>query len=112
MLSHIPFWPDSASTSAGREDALYIFLVLVSAIMTMLIFVTLIIFALRFRKRPGGLAQQIDGSHVLEITWSVIPFAVFMSIFVWGAVLYFQERTPPQATGCWFLSRHTSTAVR
>ena len=96
MLSHIPFWPDSASTSAGREDALYIFLVLVSAIMTLLIFSTLIIFAIKFRKRGGRTAEQIEGSAVLEITWSVIPLAVFLAIFVWGAVLYFQERTPPQ----------------
>jgi cytochrome c oxidase subunit II len=96
MLSHIPFWPDSASTSAGHEDALYIFLVLVSAIMTMLIFATLIIFALKFRRRRGRSAEQIEGSTALEITWSVIPLAVFMAVFVWGAVLYFQVRTPPQ----------------
>ena len=96
MFSHLPFWPDAASTTAGRVDALYIFLVLVSAIMTVLIFATLIIFAVKFRKRRGRTAEQIEGSHILEITWSVIPFAVFMSFFVWGAVLYFQERTPPQ----------------
>lgn len=96
MFSHLPFWPDVASTGAGRVDALYIFLTLVSAIMTVLIFSTLIAFAIRFRKRRGRLAEQIEGSTVLEITWSVIPFVVFLSFFVWGAVLFFQERTPPQ----------------
>ena len=96
MFSHLPFWPESASTTAGRVDALYIFLVLVSAIMTVLIFATLIVFAIKFRKRRGRPAEQIEGSTVLEITWSIIPFAVFLSFFVWGAVIYFQERTPPQ----------------
>ena len=96
MFSHLPFWPESASTTAGRVDALYIFLVLVSAIMTVLIFTTLIVFAIKFRKRRGRPAEQIEGSTILEITWSIIPFAIFMSFFVWGAVLYFQERTPPQ----------------
>ncbi len=96
MFSHLPFWPESASTTAGRVDALYIFLVLVSAIMTVLIFTTLIVFAIKFRRRHGRPAEQIEGSTILEITWSVIPFAVFMSFFVWGAVIYFQERTPPQ----------------
>jgi cytochrome c oxidase subunit II len=96
MFSHLPFWPDSASTTAAQVDALYIFLVLVSAIMTTLIFATLIIFAIKFRKRRNHPAEQIEGSTVLEITWSVIPFAVFLSFFVWGAVIYFQERTPPQ----------------
>jgi cytochrome c oxidase subunit 2 len=96
MFGHIPFWPESASTTAGHVDALYLFLVLVSGIMTVLIFTTLIIFAVKFRRRRGQTAEQIEGSNILEITWSVIPLGVFMAFFVWGAVLYFQERTPPQ----------------
>lgn len=96
MFSHLPFWPESASTTAGQVDALYIFMVLVSAIMTVLIFATLIAFAIKFRKRRGVSPEQIEGSTVLEITWSVIPMAVFLSFFVWGAVIFFQERTPPQ----------------
>ncbi len=95
MLGHIPFWPESASTTAGHVDALYIFLVLVCAIMTVLIFVTVTVFAIKFRRR-GQKPEQIEGSNILEITWSVIPLGVFMAFFVWGAVLYFQERTPPQ----------------
>jgi cytochrome c oxidase subunit 2 len=77
-------------------DALYIFLLIVSAIMTLMIFTMLVIFAVKFRKRKGQHAEQIEGSVPLEITWSVIPFCVMMVFFVWGAVLYFQERTPPQ----------------
>ncbi len=96
MFGHIPFWPESASTTAGRVDALYLFLVLVSAIMVVLIFTTLIVFAVKFRRRRGQAAEQIEGSNILEITWSVIPLGVFLAFFVWGAVLYFQERTPPQ----------------
>ena len=33
---------------------------------------------------------------MLEITWSVVPLGVFMVIFAWGAIIYFQERTPPR----------------
>ena len=69
---------------------------MVSAIMTVLIFTTLIFFAVRYRKRKGVKPEQIEGSKILEITWSTIPFAIFLSFFVWGAVIYFQERTPPQ----------------
>ena len=32
---------------------------------------------------------------MLEITWSIIPFFVMLTFFIWGAVLFFQERTPP-----------------
>jgi cytochrome c oxidase subunit II len=96
MFGHLPLWPESASTNAGNVDALYIFLVLVSGIMTVLIFTVLTAFAVRFRKRRGQRAEQIEGSNKLELTWSIIPFCVFMAFFVWGAVIFFQERTPPQ----------------
>jgi cytochrome c oxidase subunit II len=96
MFGRLPLWPESASTNAGNVDALYIFLLLVSGIMTVLIFTVLTAFAVRFRKRRGQRAEQIEGSNKLELTWSIIPFCVFMAFFVWGAVIYFQERTPPQ----------------
>ena len=42
------------------------------------------------------LAEQIEGSTPLELTWSIIPLVVFMVIFAWGAVVYFKSRTPPR----------------
>ena len=96
MFGHLPLWPENASTNAGNVDALYIFLLLVSGIMTVLIFAVLTAFAVRFRKRRGQRAVQIEGSTHLEITWSIIPFCVMLVFFVWGAVIFFQERTPPQ----------------
>ncbi|MEY2396654.1 MAG: cytochrome c oxidase subunit [Acidobacteriaceae bacterium] len=80
---------------ARNVDALYIFLLIVCGMMTLLIFVCLVYFAARFRHRPGVRAEQIEGSTPLEITWSTIPFVIFMVIFAWGAVVYFKERTPP-----------------
>jgi cytochrome c oxidase subunit 2 len=96
MLENIPFWPARASTTANNVDALFIFLVVVSGLMTILIFTMVIYFAVRYRRRAGRSAEQIAGSHALEITWSIIPFCVFMVFFGWGALIYFQERTPPQ----------------
>jgi cytochrome c oxidase subunit II len=81
---------------AGNVDALFIFLLILSGMMTLLIFVALIYFAARYRHRNGVLAEQIEGSTPLELTWTVIPFGVFMVIFLWGAVVYFQQRTPPR----------------
>src|SRR5579863_3577820 len=95
MLNNFPLWPQQASTMAGHVDALYIFLLIVTGMMTLLVFTCLIFFAARFRHRPGVRAEQIEGSVPLEITWSAIPFVIFMAIFVWGAAVYFKERTPP-----------------
>src|SRR5580692_4775585 len=95
MLNNFPLWPQQASTMAAHVDALYIFLLIVTGMMTLLIFICLVYFAARFRSRPGVRAEQIEGSTPLEVTWSTIPFLVFMVIFAWGAVVYFKERTPP-----------------
>ncbi|HTZ82119.1 MAG TPA: cytochrome c oxidase subunit II [Candidatus Acidoferrales bacterium] len=81
---------------AGNVDALFIFLVIISGLMTLLIFTAVIYFAARYRHQRGVPAEQIEGSTPLEITWSIIPLAVFMVIFAWGAVVYFKSRTPPR----------------
>lgn len=81
---------------AGNVDALFIFLLILCGMMTLLIFVALAYFAARYRHRKGVAAEQIEGSTPLELTWTLIPFGVFMVIFAWGAVVYFQQRTPPR----------------
>jgi cytochrome c oxidase subunit 2 len=96
MFESFPLWPARASTMAGNVDALYVFLLLISAFMSAAIFTMILVFAVRFRRRKGVEAEQIEGSTKLEITWSVAPLFVFLFIFFWGAFIYFQERTPPR----------------
>jgi cytochrome c oxidase subunit II len=96
MFDNFPLWPQRASTTAGNVDALFIFLLIVSGLMTLLIFTAVVYFAARYRNRKGVPAEQIEGSTPLELTWSIIPLGVFMVIFVWGAVVYFRSRTPPR----------------
>jgi len=96
MFDNFPLWPQRASSMAGNVDALYIFLLIVSEMMTLLIFTALIYFAARYRHRRGVPAEQIEGSIPLELTWSIIPMCVFMAIFLWSAVVFFHLRTPPR----------------
>jgi cytochrome c oxidase subunit 2 len=96
MFDNFPLWPVRASSEAGNVDALYIFLVALSAFMCVAIFAMILVFATKYRRRRGVEAEQIEGSSALEITWSIIPLGIFMAIFVWGAVIYFYERTPPR----------------
>jgi cytochrome c oxidase subunit 2 len=95
MSKFLPLWPDRASTIAGQVDALYIYLVLVSAVMTLLIFVAVAVLAVKYRRRPGNIPHPIEGSPILETAWSIIPFGVMLTFFIWGAVIFFKERTPP-----------------
>jgi cytochrome c oxidase subunit 2 len=96
MFDSFPLWPARASTTAGSVDALFVFLVALSTLMSVAIFTMIVVFAVRYRRRRGVMAEQIEGSTALEVTWSVIPLFIFVAIFVWGAVIYFRERTPPR----------------
>jgi cytochrome c oxidase subunit 2 len=96
MFENLPLWPVRASSGAGNVDALYIFLLALSAFMCAAIFTMILMFATKYRRRRGVEAEQIEGSSALEITWSIIPLGIFMVIFLWGAVIYFHERTPPR----------------
>jgi cytochrome c oxidase subunit II len=96
MFDNFPLWPQRASSMAGNVDALFIFLLIVSGMMTLLVFTAVVYFAARYRYRRGVPAEQIEGSIPLELTWSIIPLGVFLVIFAWGAVVYFKTRTPPR----------------
>lgn len=92
----LPLWPTAASTRAGDVDTLFIFLVALSVLMSVAIFLTIFVFAIKYRRRPGHKATQIHGSWVLETAWSIIPLGIFLVIFAWGALIFYQEKTPPQ----------------
>jgi cytochrome c oxidase subunit 2 len=95
MFQNVPLWPDRASSLANNVDALYIFLLAVTGFFTILVFVLVTVFAIKYRQRPGGRATQIEGSYALEATWTLIPFGFFMLMFVWGATVYMKEVQPP-----------------
>lgn len=96
MFDNFPLWPAQASTMASSVDALYIFMLLVTAVMTGLLYTILIVFAARYRRRPGVRAVPNEGSLPLELAWSIAPMFVFIAMFLFGAVVFFQERTPPR----------------
>jgi cytochrome c oxidase subunit 2 len=99
MIADFPLFPEQASTVAMHVDALYIFLSVLTGAVTILIFLTIIFFAIRFRRRPGNeLAEEQEPPKILEIVWIVIPAVIFVGIFVWGAWLYFHlARVPDDA---------------
>ncbi len=98
LQKYFPLWPDQASTVAAQVDALYIFLILITVVFTVIIFAMVATFSIKYRKGIHPIATQIEGSVALEIFWSVVPLAIAMLIFVWGAVLFFRlERAPQQA---------------
>jgi cytochrome c oxidase subunit 2 len=98
MRFNFPLFPEQASTIASRVDALYFFLIAVSVFFAGLIFVLVITFAVKYRRRAGHTtaSAQIEYNISLEIFWTVVPLALTMVIFAWGASTYFSIYSPPQ----------------
>jgi cytochrome c oxidase subunit 2 len=98
MESAFRIWPEQASTLAPRVDGLYGFLLGVAAFFTGLIFFLILYFAIKYRRRPGNvLAQQVGTHNLLEAIWIIIPLAIAMVVFVWGAKLYAMVMLSPPA---------------
>jgi cytochrome c oxidase subunit 2 len=91
-----PLFPESASTTSGQLDALYLYLVAVSGFFTLLIFCLVLYFAVRYRRRSDDeQPQPMFGDMRLEVLWSVIPLVLALSFFGWGAHLFFKISRPP-----------------
>lgn len=97
MQGWIPLVPESASTFSWKVDALYFYLSGVTLFFTLLISATLIFFVIRYRRRtPYEIPRPVAGSHKLETVWTIIPFIISMTMFGWGATVFFDQYKPPQ----------------
>jgi cytochrome c oxidase subunit 2 len=88
-------FPAEASTIAPYADALYFFLIGMTLTGLLLVGVLVFGFSIRYRKARNPVATQVEGSTLLEATWTIIPLAIFLVTFVWGALLYFRIYNPP-----------------
>ena len=103
MWLNFDLFPDSASTLAGDVDRLFFFVLGVTIFFSLLIAGLLITFVLRFRRRPGrSFGVPVHGSIKLEIAWSVIPLAIALTIFAWGAKVFFALSRPPAGASEYF----------
>ena len=99
MWSGTPLFPESASTMAPRVDALYFFLIGVTAFFSLLIAGLIVYYAVKYHRRtPESVGERIHGGLALELTWTIVPFLITMVIFVWGASIYFAMASPPAET--------------
>jgi cytochrome c oxidase subunit II len=94
-LKSFPLWPPEASTIAPQMDALMFFMILVSLVGLTLVVLLLTSFCILYHRQRHPVAVQIEGSTLLEATWTIIPLGLFLIMFVWGSLLYFRIYTPP-----------------
>jgi cytochrome c oxidase subunit 2 len=86
-----------ASTIAGSVDAVFWGITLVSIVFAVLVAGLVIAFAVRYRQ--GNRVNRTLPGHegiALELTWTLIPLAIAMGLFLWSASVYFQIITVPK----------------
>jgi cytochrome c oxidase subunit 2 len=99
MWTGTPLFPEAASTMAGRVDALYFFLVALTAFFTLLIAGLIAFYAVKYKRvSPDQIGARIHGGLILEITWTVVPLLIAMGIFIWGAQVFFALAKTPAET--------------
>jgi cytochrome c oxidase subunit 2 len=94
-LTSSALFPKEASTIAPYADALYFFLLAMTLVGVVIVGALVFGFSIRYRKERNPEATQIEGSTLLEATWTIIPLVIFLVAFVWGALLYFRIYNPP-----------------
>ncbi len=80
--------PDRASVMAGSSDWLFLFMFLLSCFFTFLIAGLILVFAVKYRRRhPNEVGVDTGVYYWLEWTWSGVPLAILIGVFLWGASL-------------------------
>lgn len=96
MEPRFELFPEQASTMAPRVDALFYYLTGVTVFFTLLIFILVVVFALKYRRRSEDeLPPPIHGSKALEAIWTGIPLVLVAVMFFWGAKIYHDQVRPP-----------------
>jgi len=91
------FFPNAASSVAAEYNWLFWTLVVVCGTVTLAIACFVAFAAIRYRRRhEDEIGVQDHGSFRLEMVWTLVPLFLFMGMFGWGAVLYFDIERPPR----------------
>lgn len=94
--SPLELWPAAASSVAVETDWLILAFTVLTLLLTVPVFVAITWFALRYRE---GVPANREASHLrsflIEISWMLIPFALTLIFFVWGARLFVISKNPP-----------------
>jgi cytochrome c oxidase subunit II len=93
-----PMRPPVASSIAQDVDNLYFFLTAVTVFFTVLIFVLIFYFMIKYRRKSEDEQPPYIGTNMaLEVTWTLIPTGLCVIMFFWAGYLYVQNSRPPNS---------------
>lgn len=88
--------PVQATEYAKQVDALYLFILAVSAVFTLLFVGLIVSFTLKYRRRSDDERPEPPHEHyTLELIGGAFLLVLLMVMFFWGAKLFFKAQRPP-----------------
>ena len=99
-----------ATGISGRVvDNVFLYIVTVCVILLALITVLMVYFVIRYRRGKHPKPVDIEGSTWLEITWTVIPTLIVLTMFYYGLTGFeFLKKVPPGAMTVKVIARQWS----
>src|SRR3954469_17515372 len=90
--------PRQASTLAPHTDGVFLYIVIVSVVLSTATAILLIYFAIKYRRRDVDEVAPASGesaSSRLEYAWSLGTLALFLTMFFAGAYVFMAWARPP-----------------
>jgi cytochrome c oxidase subunit II len=88
----LDWWlPENVSTYGRDIDWLFHLIYYITGVTAILVFVTMLVFLVMYRDRPGRRARYTHGNATLEIVWTVVPALIlvvltFLSVPAWSKI--------------------------
>jgi cytochrome c oxidase subunit II len=106
LAAALGLWLPGASSFAPRVDLLLAALVLLCGFVALAVCVTIIVFCIRYRSGAVVERSAIARKLGLELTWTLVPLALFIVIFVWAAYDFVSlYRVPDNALPVYVVAR-------
>jgi cytochrome c oxidase subunit II len=91
----MPFF-QQASTAAGKVDAVFLFIFVLSVLFLAFITFLMIYFVIKYHRSRHPIGVDIEGNTKLEIVWTAIPTVLFLLMFYFGWTNYEYMRNVPR----------------
>lgn len=96
MSKDFSLFPEQASTFAVQVDGLFFLLLGLSLFFAVGVIFFIILFSVKYRRRSEDeRPKPIEGSLLLELTWSIIPLVLSLVVFGLGAGVFFRMYRAP-----------------
>ncbi len=86
--------PENVSTFGGSIDALFYFILYLTGIVGLAVFVVMGVFLWQYRYKPGRAATFIHGNNKLETVWTLVPTVILALIAVFSQTTWSQVKSP------------------